>query len=148
MKITHVRLLVADFPACFRFYRDVMAFNVHWGNIDGDYASFLVGQGESFMLAIFDREAMAEVAGTTHLTTAYADGQDTSMLIVRAEDVDAAVRELHERGANEIIAPQDHPEWGIRSAYLRDPDGYLIELYSDMPRSEWSPELLEADASQ
>ena len=70
------------------------------------------------------------------------------MLIVRAEDVDVAVSKLLERGAKDVSQPQDHPEWGIRSAYLRDPDGYLIELFSDLPRSEWSPELLEADANQ
>ncbi len=70
------------------------------------------------------------------------------MLIVQVEDVDAAVRELHARGAEDISAPQDHPGWGIRSAYLRDPDGHLIVLYNDMPRGEWSAELLEADANQ
>lgn len=147
MKVTHVRLLVADFRACFHFYRDVMGFDVHWGNIDGGYASFLVGQGESFLLSIFDRGAMAEVVGTAHLPPRVMC-QDASMLIVQAEDVDTAVSELHKRGARDVSEPQDHPDWGIRSVYLRDPDGYLIELFSDMPRSEWSPELLEADANQ
>ena len=27
------RLLVADVKACFLFYRDVMRFDVHWGDI-------------------------------------------------------------------------------------------------------------------
>ncbi len=147
MKITYVRLLVADFPACFHFYRDVMGFKVHWGNENGGYASFRVGQGESFMLAIFDRSAMAEVVGAAHLPV-HAECQDASMLIVQAEDVNAGVRALRARGAADVTEPQDHPEWGIRSAYLRDPDGYLIELYTEMPRSEWSPDLLEADENQ
>jgi catechol-2,3-dioxygenase len=32
----------------------------------------------------------------------------------------------------------------MRSAYLRDPDGNLIELTGDLPRDDWSPELREA----
>ena len=114
MKVTHIRLLVTDFRASFRFYRDVLGFDVHWGNENGSYASFWVGQGESFILAIFDRAEMAEVVETAHLP-ARAECQDTSMLIVRVEDVNAAVRELHARGAVDISAPQDHPGWGIRS---------------------------------
>ena len=35
MKLTHVRLLVNDFDACFRFYRDVMGFQVQWGDEGG-----------------------------------------------------------------------------------------------------------------
>jgi catechol 2,3-dioxygenase-like lactoylglutathione lyase family enzyme len=147
VKITHVRTLVSDFPGCFHFYRDIMGFKVHWGTKEGGYASFLVGQGECFMLAIFDRGAMAEVVGATHLPPD-AKCQDHSMLIVQSEDVDAAVLELRARGTMDIIEPQDHPEWGIRSAYLRDPDGFLIELYTEVPRSEWSQDLLDADANQ
>jgi hypothetical protein len=41
----------------------------------------------------------------------------------------------------------DRPAWGIRVAYLRDPDDNLIELACDMPREDWEPDLLaEADA--
>jgi catechol 2,3-dioxygenase-like lactoylglutathione lyase family enzyme len=41
-------------------------------------------------------------------------------------DVDATCRELIAGGLTLEVAPQDY-YWG-RSAYLRDPDGYLIEL--------------------
>lgn len=41
-------------------------------------------------------------------------------------DVDAACQTLAARGLAIEIAPQDY-YWG-RSAYLRDPDGHLIEL--------------------
>jgi catechol 2,3-dioxygenase-like lactoylglutathione lyase family enzyme len=42
------------------------------------------------------------------------------------EDVDAACRQLAEKGLIVEVLPQDYT-WG-RSAYLRDPDGHLIEL--------------------
>jgi catechol 2,3-dioxygenase-like lactoylglutathione lyase family enzyme len=146
MKMTHVRLLVTDFPGSFRFYRDVMGFPVHWGNEQGGYASFHVGQGESFMLAIFPRAEMAAAVGAAHLPV-QAGCQDRAALIVQTGDVDAMAGELRARGAD-VSAPQDRPDWGIRVAYLRDPDGNLIELFSDLPRSEWSPELLDADRNQ
>lgn len=40
--------------------------------------------------------------------------------------LDAACEELRERGVGFLVEPRDYP-WG-RSAYLRDPDGRLVEL--------------------
>ncbi|MCL4490146.1 MAG: VOC family protein [Chloroflexi bacterium] len=45
MRLTHVRLLVADFDACFRFYRDAIGFQVLWGKEGGGYADFQAGEG-------------------------------------------------------------------------------------------------------
>jgi catechol-2,3-dioxygenase len=41
------------------------------------------------------------------------------------------------------VEPASHPEWGIRTAYLRDPDGNLIEINSQIPHEEWTEELKE-----
>ena len=45
MKLTHVRLLVNDFDACFRFYKNVMGFQVQWGDEASGYAEFR-GRGD------------------------------------------------------------------------------------------------------
>ena len=42
------------------------------------------------------------------------------------DDLNAACAELLERGLTFVLEPRDYP-WG-RSAYLRDPDGRLVEL--------------------
>ncbi len=42
------------------------------------------------------------------------------------DDVDSAAKKLEEAGMKIEVAPADY-YWG-RSAYLRDPDGHLIEL--------------------
>jgi predicted enzyme related to lactoylglutathione lyase len=42
-------------------------------------------------------------------------------------DLDSAVADLAERGLTVDIPPRDY-DWG-RSAYLRDPDGQLLELH-------------------
>jgi catechol 2,3-dioxygenase-like lactoylglutathione lyase family enzyme len=42
------------------------------------------------------------------------------------EDLDRACEELRAAGCELLLEPRDYP-WG-RSAYLRDPDGRLVEL--------------------
>jgi len=140
MELTQVRLLVKDFDVCFRFYRDVMAFPVLWGGEGSGYADFEVG--ERARLALFDRRAMAETVGTAALPQEAAC-QDRAMLIFEAQDLGGTVAELRARGAEIVVDAADYPGWGIRAAYLRDPDGTLIELYSPLPRSDWSEELVE-----
>jgi lactoylglutathione lyase len=43
------------------------------------------------------------------------------------DDVDGAYSELIGRGATPAVPPTDRP-WGQRTAYVRDPDGHLVEL--------------------
>ena len=140
MELTHIRLLVKDFDACFRFYRDVMGFRALWGDEGSGYANFEVGEGTR--LALFGRREMAEVVGRNGLPEEVA-GQDRAMLIFGTEDLGAVVAELGARGAEIVVDVADYPGWGIRAAYLRDPEGTLIELNSPLPRSDWSAELLE-----
>jgi catechol 2,3-dioxygenase-like lactoylglutathione lyase family enzyme len=47
-------------------------------------------------------------------------------LAVGAPDVDRACDELRAEGLELLVEPRDYP-WG-RSAYLRDPDGRMVEL--------------------
>ncbi len=47
------------------------------------------------------------------------------------DDVDAACRALAQNGLRVEVEPRDY-YWG-RSAYLRDPDGHLIELTASSP---------------
>ena len=44
-----------------------------------------------------------------------------------AEDVEAAFRRALEAGAAEVAAPKTKP-WGQTVAYVRDPDGVLVEI--------------------
>jgi lactoylglutathione lyase len=124
LKFTHIRLLVRDFRACFCFYRDVMGFPIAWGDEDGRYADFAAGE---VVLALFDRATMAQAVGTAGKPL-QAEMQDSACLIFEVEDVDVAYASLVQRGAEPAAAPVDHPDWGIRTAHLRDPDGNLIEI--------------------
>ena len=143
MHLDHPRLLVTRFADCFRFYRDVMDFKATWGDEDNSYASFADPEGQTTALALFKRGAMAEAVGTADLPSD-APCQDRIMLIFAVEDVDDAVAALRKRGVQFAAGPRDFPDWGIRSAYLRDPDGNLIELCSGLDPAQWSEALHES----
>ena len=48
----------------------------------------------------------------------------------KVDDVDAAYAELVGGGATPAMPPTDRV-WGQRTAYVRDPDGHLVELAED-----------------
>ena len=128
MRLTHIRLLVDDFPACFRFYRDVMGLPVAWGDENGPYADFEAGDA---MLALYDRRLMAEAVGSTDRPFA-AEAMDRSALIFAVDSVDHVCDELRAKGVPVEAEPQDRPVWGVRTAHFRDPDGNLIEINTEL----------------
>lgn len=47
------------------------------------------------------------------------------------DDCDAAAAMLKERGVNIHVGPKDRPD-GARQLYIMDPDGYQVEIFSDV----------------
>ena len=93
----HVRLLIKDYPACFRFYRDILGFEVTWD--DGNYASFQEGE---LRLAIFKRDMMAEAIENTDKVSDV-ESQDKFALIFEVTNVDEHHRQLQEKGVQFIL---------------------------------------------
>ncbi len=143
MKIDHMRLLVVNFTECFRFYHDVIGLKVLWGNENDSYASFIDQAGEKPNIALFKCDSMAEAIGTNDLPIDI-PCQDRAMLIIGVDDVDAEFKRLQALGVQLVAEPKNYPGWGMRSAYVRDPDGNLIELTGELPPEDWSQELRDA----
>ena len=126
VKLTHVRLLVDDVFACFRFYREVLGLTPTWGAEGEDYVDFDTGGGST--LAIMRRTGQSEVVPLR-------DAGDGAMLIFGVDDLDAAIERLW-RAGGEPGPIVERPEWGIRFSHLRDPAGTLIEVNEAIPMAD------------
>lgn len=125
MRLSYVRVLVTDFAGSFRFYRDIMGFEVLWGDENNVYAEFQAGPATR--LAVTARKVMAGIPGVS-ASAAGGANPERFMLVFEVDDVDARVAALKSRGAAFLEDPVDRPEWTVRTAHLRDPEGNLIEI--------------------
>lgn len=124
LRYEYTRLLAQDFRACFRFLRDVLGFAPVFGAEHDTYADFDAGPVH---LSLFDRREMSEAVGTAALPDRVA-AQDAVCLVFAVADVDAVVARWAALGVAPAVPPTDHPDWGIRTAHVRDPDGRLFEI--------------------
>jgi lactoylglutathione lyase len=122
VRFSQVRLLVDDFEGCHRFYGETLGLTPSFGAADEAYASFTAGDAT---VALFRRSAQGDVVGLRL-------PGDSALLVLEVDDVDAEAARLSDAVVQE---PVDQPEWGGRVAYLRDPDGTLIELFQQLPTS-------------
>ena len=121
----YTRLLVNDFKACFGFYKDVMEFEVTADNEEDGYAEFNAGD---MRLSLFRRQEMAEIIGNAHKPST-AESQDNVALIFIVTDLEEAHQQIIHKGVKFTTEPWNNPYYGIKTAYLRDPDGTLIGLF-------------------
>jgi lactoylglutathione lyase len=139
LRYSHTRLLVRDYAACFRFYRDVLGFAPTFGDEESGYADVSTGD---VTLALLDRHEMAEAIGTTGAVSERQDQrsavppsrseEDRVALIFAVENVDQAYSDLSAKGVAFVTQPTDRTDWGIRVAHFRDPDGTLLEIYHSL----------------
>lgn len=122
MELTQIRLLVSDFPAVYRFYREVLGLKPQFEAEHGPYAKFSPAGGDA-AIALQDRAQMTGVLGRLG---AEPEGY-RSLVVLRVDDLDAARAELTSRGAEFTRRPGPMGD-RIRVAYLEDPAGNLIEL--------------------
>jgi lactoylglutathione lyase len=116
-------LIVADLDRALGFYVDVLGLRL--GHRSGDYAQLDTG---TTRLALYTRSAMAKtLAMALDSPPSNAPGFEVGFKVT---NVNAAFNELIARGAHPVMPPTDR-FWGQRTAYLRDPDGHLIELAQD-----------------
>ncbi|POX36927.1 glyoxalase/bleomycin resistance/extradiol dioxygenase family protein [Streptomyces sp. Ru73] len=130
MDALHPRLLTSRFAETFGFYDAVLPALLGAtrtrGDQNGPYASWDVG--DEGILALLDREALAgELRGGGEPRLG-----NSTMLVSRVPDVQAAFDLCTRHGATVAAQPADRPEWGptMRTAHVRDPDGNLWELQS------------------
>jgi lactoylglutathione lyase len=130
MKLTlpdYVILIVDDLDRALEFYTGVLGLRL--GQRSGDYAQLETG---ATRLGLYTRNAMAKTLGISLQPPApNAPGFEIGF---KVPDVDTAFAELVASGVSPVTPPATRP-WGQRIAYVRDPDGHLIELAQDPGKS-------------
>lgn len=121
MELTQIRILIDDFPRSFRFYRDVLGLTPQHDDERGPYAKFTAAAG-SCAIALQSRAHFCE-----SFPQLLSPGGDRALIVLRV----AALRELAyaitARGGT--FCKEPHEAWrGMWNAYLRDPEGNLVEL--------------------
>ncbi len=127
MRLTSVRLLVDDFPACHAFYAGLLGLTPRFGDGDGPYEEFDDGTGGAAHIAMFKRGMMAEAIDGMSKRGPSTCG-DPVVLTLEVDDVDQVARDLTDKGVTFVAEPKDQPAWRLRVAHLRDPSGNLIEI--------------------
>ncbi len=115
-------LVVSDYARSLAFYRDVLG-----ATIVREISDILC------LLSFGGAEIMLTVGGgptKDKPTVTFASPTDpdriTSELVIRVPDCQAAYETLRSRGAEFLTPPVD---WGYEvRAFLRDPDGHLLEI--------------------
>jgi catechol 2,3-dioxygenase-like lactoylglutathione lyase family enzyme len=120
-RLSFVTLGVSDLAASIRFYTTVLGLTRL--NDHADVAFFELGRT---WLALYPRELLAEDAGVPAEGSGFA-GFTLAHNVRKAEDVDALLAEVEERGGR-IVRAARQAEWGGRTGYFADPDGFLWEV--------------------
>ncbi len=124
----YVVLIVSEIDRSLDFY--VGTLGLGFGHRSGAYAQLETGRTR---LALYQRDAMARTLGVEKLAAPDQDAPGFE-LGFKVGDVDSVYADLLAGGVQPASPPTDRP-WGQRTAYVRDPDGHLIELVTDLRRS-------------
>ena len=124
--LDYVVLIVADLDRSLAFYTGTLGLELQ--HRAAQYAQMKVG---TTRLSLYTRDAMAETLGTALETPS--TSAPAFELGFKVSDCDSAFSELVGAGAAAIVPPTTR-SWGQRTAYVRDPDGNLVELAQDLGR--------------
>ncbi len=128
MRFAYAIAYVRDVERSVTFYEQAFGLQRRFVDESGQYAEMETGEttlafasnelGASNLPGGFRRNDLAEPPAGVEIAFV-------------AEDVDAAFRSALEVGATKVAEPKTKP-WGQTVAYVRDPDGVLVEIGSEV----------------
>ena len=128
IKFAYTILYVKDVSKAIEFYEDAFGFNTKFVSPDNDYGELLAG------------ETTLSFASTTLAKTNLTNGFTESDLKDKpfgieigftTDDVEETMANAMKVGATIVEKPKIKP-WGQTVAYVRDLDGFLIEICTPM----------------
>ncbi len=119
------RLLVCNYEACLEFYQKMLGFELIYQDGNGEEADLKMGDTR---LNLIKRQSMAAIIGSPEKLPSEND-PDNVALIFTTQNLDQTYDALKKMNVTFITQPTYRPQWGIKTIYLRDPDGNLIGIY-------------------
>jgi lactoylglutathione lyase len=119
-------LYVEDVPRSLDFYERALGLERRFLHESGDYGELETG---ATALAFATHELAASNLPGIYRGTTADSGRPPFEVCFVTEDVEGAYGRAVEAGADAVTEPLTKP-WGQDVAYVRDPDGNLIELAS------------------
>ena len=132
-KIGPVDLFVDDLDSAVAFYRDRLGFKItEEDNYNGHRLVFLRNGAEHHSLALFPKKLRAELGCSSDTTSA-----SFGIEVATYTQLRNAVSFLKENGVEFMEMPAElHPGVDF-TAYAKDPDGHLVQLYYYMEQLGW-----------
>lgn len=118
MVILHTCLNVSDVEQSVEWYVENLGFEDSWG--------FETEDGETVNRYVADENGFELQLSETDGETPSEAGDLWDHLAVEVDDVDAAFEEIDDHGVRQ--APADQSVVGARTAFIKDPDGHVVEL--------------------
>lgn len=126
LKFDAISLFVNDLRTMILFYRDVLGVEIEWDG-RGPHAEF---NHEGIRFIMYERK---ELPGYLGAEVGYPQGINGTFELAidlpKYADVDAEYERVVSLGAKPIFSPRTEP-WGMRSSFITDPEGNLIEIGS------------------
>jgi catechol 2,3-dioxygenase-like lactoylglutathione lyase family enzyme len=113
-------------PRALYFYHETLGIPIV-SNL-GEFVE--LGANEHCLLSLFARDAMRHSEPGISLDTV---SGPQSVFALEVAQLDEYCASLRAKGVTFVSDAINHPEWGLRTAFLYDPDGNLLCLYSGIP---------------
>ncbi|MDR3585003.1 MAG: VOC family protein [Desulfosporosinus sp.] len=119
-------IFVKDLKVMIEFYRDILGVGIEWDG-NGPHAEF---RHEGIRFMMYERK---ELPGYLGAEVSYPNGINGTFELAidlpEFSDVDLEFKRVIDSGAIPVVYPRNEP-WGMRTSYVLDPEGNLIEIGS------------------
>lgn len=123
MKLRYTILYVEDVAATLAFYADAFGIQRRMLHESGQYGELDTGATTLSFSALALMESLGKTPGRPH------PQYPTFEIAFETDDVAAGYGRALAAGATPVQGPEDMP-WGQTTAYVRDLNGFLIEICS------------------